>query len=116
MPTYIIDTIGRLRHRITIQQPVTSNGIRSWRDVRKVFASISPQSGTEGPSSTLNAPNQTMYRIRFHFLPGVKIRPRMRLRYHVSGQEDRIFEIDAAVDDPDERHQYIDCQCREVTT
>lgn len=116
MPSYVIDSIGRMRHPVVIQQNVNQAGIRTWTTLLKVFCSIVPESGTENPTSQLNAPDTSRYRVRTRYLPGVRIRPRMRLLLQEQGQDDRTFEIDAVLDTPDERHQYVDMFCREVTT
>ena len=113
MPTYIIDSIGRLRNRVTIQQQSLTAGIRSFANFATVYASIMPMSGSEGPNAHLGAPNQSMFRVRIRYLKGVK--PKMRLLFQpdASDPATRVLEIDSVMDDPDERHHWMDLSCRE---
>jgi SPP1 family predicted phage head-tail adaptor len=116
MPTYVIDSIGRLRNSVVIQQFVLSAGIQSLQTFATVFASITPMSGTEGPNARLGAPNQNTFRVRIRYLKGVKPKMRLLLQPDPSdATQNRVLEIDAVQDDPDERHHFMDLSCREVT-
>lgn len=102
--------IGRLRHRITIQQHQTTqdeigNNIESWVDWATVWANIRPISGREYfQAAATNAEDNVRINIRYRS----GIDPlRMRVVYR-----NRVFDILSAID-LYERHREIEMVCRE---
>jgi SPP1 family predicted phage head-tail adaptor len=102
--------IGRLRHRITIQQHQTTqdeigNNIESWVDWATVWANIRPISGREYfQAAATNAEDNVRINIRYRS----GIDPlRMRVVYG-----NRVFDILSAID-LYERHREIEMVCRE---
>lgn len=102
--------IGKLRHRITLQEYTTTKDsygaeIESWADKVSVFASIEPLSGREYfKAQQINAEVTTSITIRY--ISGVL--PKMRIRL-----SDRYFEI-LSVINPEEKNRELRLMCREV--
>lgn len=91
---------GKLRHRITIQNPVeTTNDVgdvtTTWEDFATVWAEIIPLSGREyWESKQVNS--EVTGKIRIRYLAGVT--PKMRAKFG-----DRIFNIEAVIN-PEEKN------------
>ena len=107
---------GTLRHKITIQAPVTSGTSRTWTTLASnVPASIQPQSGFERPNKGLGAPAETMIEVHIRFLPGVTARCRVLVAPEVAGGTGRVLEIDDKMNIR-EVNRLLVLMCREVTT
>jgi len=101
--------IGKLRHRITIQEYAASRDsfgaqVQTWADKATVFASIAPVSGKEYfAAQQINSEITTKITIRY--LPGIT--PKMRVLFN-----GRIFEI-LAVLNHEERNIELNLMCKE---
>jgi len=104
--------IGKLRHRITIQDKVTVpdgyGGMTStWQDVATVWASVEPLKGKELYEAHQMKAELT-HRVRIRYVEGIK--PQMRIVFR--GRE---LAIEAIID-AEERHQSLELLCSEVVT
>lgn len=104
-------SIGSLRHRILLEQPVraaTEGGAASidWSSVAEVSAKILPQRGQEIFDSDQFSGRVT-HRITLRYRAGVT--PEMRFRLGA-----RILEI-LSVRNVDERGRWLECDCEERT-
>jgi len=102
--------IGKLRHRVTIQNKVTLpdgyGGVTStWQDVATVWASVEPLNGRELYAAQ-QVKAELTHRIRIRYMSGIK--PEMRIAF-----DNRTFEIEAIID-PEERHESLELLCSEV--
>ncbi|SCY25308.1 phage head closure protein [Alkaliphilus peptidifermentans] len=101
--------IGKLRHRITIQEYQATRDsfgaeVKEWVDIKTVWASIEPLSGREYFSAKqINAEVTT--KIRTRYLKG--IHPKMRVLFN-----DRIFEI-LSVINVEEKKRELELMCKE---
>lgn len=102
--------IGKLRHRVTIQNKVTLpdgyGGVTStWQDVATVWASVEPLNGRELYAAQ-QVKTELSHRVRIRYMSGIK--PEMRIAF-----DNRTFEIEAIID-PEERHESLELLCSEV--
>ncbi len=102
-------SIGRLRHRLTLEQAArTPDGgggaSETWSTVTSVWASITPTGGTEAVDADALT-GRISHEIVCRHRPDIA--PAMRLR-----RGTRVFEI-AAVIDVDERRRWLKCLCVE---
>jgi len=102
--------IGKLRHRVTIQNKVTLpdgyGGVTStWQDVATVWASVEPLNGRELYAAQ-QVKAELTHRIRIRYMSGIK--PEMRIVF-----DNRSFDIEAIID-PEERHESLELLCSEV--
>ena len=102
--------IGKLRHRITIQEKVTVpdgyGGVTStWKDVATVWSSVEPLKGRELYAAQ-QVKAELTHRIRIRYMSGIK--PEMRIAF-----DNRSFDIEAIID-PEERHESLELLCSEV--
>ncbi|MBN8531725.1 MAG: phage head closure protein [Alphaproteobacteria bacterium] len=102
-------TAGRLRERVTIQQPVetadTAGGVTvSWNDVATVWAEVTPLTGTE---SVVAAKLQSgvSHRVVVRYRSGVTARHRLSFG-------GRVFAVQA-VFDVEERGEFLELLVRE---
>ena len=101
---------GNLRHRITIQQKMTTTDsegipIETWTDFATVWAAVEPTTGKEfWEAQAINQENTVRFRIRY--LNG--IRPYMQVIY-----KGRTFRI-TAIMDAKERHREMQIMGLEV--
>ncbi len=102
--------IGRLRHRITIQEykligrDEYNSPIMGWGDFATVWASVEPISGQEyWASSQVQA--EVTHRIRVRYLSGV--RPTMRVQF-----KERTFEVESIIN-WQERNIDLQLMCKE---
>jgi SPP1 family predicted phage head-tail adaptor len=102
--------IGKLRHRVRLQEYVISKDsfgaeVENWSDTATVWASIEPLSGREYfAAQQINAEVSTKITIRYR--AGVK--PTMRILFG-----GRIFEI-LSVINTEEKNRELILMCREV--
>jgi SPP1 family predicted phage head-tail adaptor len=102
-------SIGSLRHRVILETPSRADdggggAIVTWLPVAEIWAAIMPLSGTEGVTADgLSARVSHALVVRYR----AGIAPAMRFRYGA-----RTLGITAVID-PDERHRYLRCLCRE---
>ncbi len=102
--------IGRLRHRIDIQEEVESQSgtgevTHTWQHFATVWASIEPQKMTEGISAEqLSA--EAVLRVRIRYRAGITTDH--RVLYCTRGLE--IMQVI----DPGERHTELELLCREA--
>lgn len=104
-----VDRIGRLRHRLTIEQPIRSGddgggATLTWGPVASVWAEVIARSGREivqGNRTTARSNYRIVMRYR------ADLDPTMRLR-----SAERIFEI-LAIRDEDGRKCWTTCDCEE---
>lgn len=102
--------IGRLRHRITIQQQYNRpNGygatVSDWQDLHHVWAEVKPLSGRENFSAAQIQPEATVH-IWLRYLPNVDTT--MRLRFN-----DKLYLIIGVVNYK-ELNRSLLLQCKEV--
>lgn len=102
--------IGKLRHRITIQEKVTVpdgyGGVTStWKDMAAVWSSVEPLKGRELYAAQ-QVKTELSHRVRIRYMSGIK--PEMRIAF-----DNRTFEIEAIID-PEERHESLELLCSEV--
>lgn len=103
------DAIGRLRHRLTIQQSVRAvdeggGATLTWSDLADVWAEVTAQSGREIVSGdALTA--RRFYRVLMRYRADVD--PTMRLIWN-----ERVFEI-LSVRDEDGTQHWLTCDCEE---
>ncbi len=102
--------IGKLRHRITIQEKVTVpdgyGGVTStWKDMATVWSSVEPLKGRELYAAQ-QVKTELSHRVRIRYMSGIK--PEMRIAF-----DNRTFEIEAIID-PEERHESLELLCSEV--
>lgn len=101
---------GKLRHRITIQRPIETQGSTGemsviWSDFADVAASIEPLRGREfWAAKEIQA--QVSTRIRIRYCEGVT--PKMQVQFGA-----KKYLIDSVID-PEERHIQMDLMCVEV--
>jgi len=103
---------GKLRHRITIQQPVevrdSYGGVTvTWGTFATVNASVEPLRGQELWAAAAQQARVNT-RIRIRYLASVS--PKMRVLFGT-----RIYLIDAVID-PEERHVEMQLMCQEWVT
>jgi SPP1 family predicted phage head-tail adaptor len=101
--------IGKLRHRITIEQVIETQDadgsmIETWTTFAMAQASIEPISGREYFAAQSTQADVT-HRIRLRYLSGVT--PKMRVNYN-----SRIFDI-LSVININERNRELQLMCRE---
>lgn len=101
---------GRLRHRVTIQQPVETRNafgeaIKTWSTVATIYASVEPLSGREMFDAE-QVQSEISHRVRLRYRSGLTTR--MRLLYG-----SRVLHIQAVID-VKERHQELQLMCREM--
>jgi SPP1 family predicted phage head-tail adaptor len=101
--------IGKLRHRITIEQvtetqDIDGSVIETWTTFATAQASIEPVSGREYFAAQSTQAEVT-HRIRLRYLSGVT--PKMRVNYN-----SRIFDI-LSVININERNRELQLMCRE---
>jgi len=105
-----VTPIGRLRHRVTLQQPVDADDgsggtTRTWSDVATLWARIEPLSADERVAAG-RIEAAADHRIVIRWRAGVTAA--MRFSFGT-----RVFEI-RGVTDRDERHRFLDCLCEET--
>jgi SPP1 family predicted phage head-tail adaptor len=104
--------IGRLRHRITIQQPSTAQNTygepgTTWSDLATVWGSIEPLRGREYfAAQEIQAEVTTRIVIRHR----ADVSPTMRVNY---GSDTYLIE---SVINPDNRDRELQLMCRQVVT
>lgn len=101
---------GRLRHRITIQEPVVArNGfneaITTWSNVATVWASVEPISGREFFAAE-HVQSEITHRVRLRYRPGVT----SEMRVSFGG---RYLQIESVID-VRERNAEMQLMCREM--
>ena len=104
-----VDRIGRLRHRLTIEEPIRNAGDGGsatliWERVASVWAEVTARNGREivqGDRPTARRNYRIVMRYR------ADLDPTMRLR-----SDERIFEI-LAVRDEDGTKRWTTCDCEE---
>jgi len=99
---------GRLRHRVTIQQPVPDRSIGgedSWHDYATVWAAIEPLRGREYLAAQQEGAEVTG-RITMRYIAGVK--QTMRIKHG-----SRIYEIVSPIN-PEERNAELQLMVKEV--
>lgn len=105
---------GRLRHRVTIQQPVLSpdglgGGSKTWSNVATVWADVTTSEGNVGINLETVVSDQTrslnMYRVKMRYRAGVGTNMRLLHR-------GRVLEI-LSVANIDERNKEMTLLCRE---
>lgn len=99
--------IGKLRHRLTIQQSVRSDDSGGgatlvWTDIDEVWGAIEAISGQENLEAG-RISGKVVYRITLRYRDDLA--PEMRL---LSGSE--VFEI-LSVQDEDGRRRFLTCKC-----
>jgi len=104
---------GLLRHRITIEQPVSSTGggfgasrKQSFEDYKSAWAAIWPLRGTELLQAQ-QMQSEVTTKIRIRYMVGVTPRNRVRL-----GDSTTYYDI-VSVTNPDLRNIYLDMMCKE---
>lgn len=103
---------GRLRHRVTIQQPgVTQNEyneeVVTWSTFATVWADITALSGQERLIALADQVQSSMIQnVRIRYRSGVTVKMRLSLG-------SRILDIET-VEDPDGRKRQLLLACREV--
>jgi SPP1 family predicted phage head-tail adaptor len=101
--------VGKLRHRVTLQQPVdTDDGAggttRTWSEVATLWARIEPMSADERVAAErIEAAADTRITIRWR----AGVTSTMRFSFGT-----RVFEI-RGLTDREERHRFLDCLCEE---
>lgn len=101
---------GRLRHRVTIQEPTRTRNERgaevlSWSDVATVWAEVRTPYGRErtvNEQTVAVLTHVVTMRFRRDLTPGYRLR-----------WENRVFAL-LATPDPDNRKVMIVCQCQEI--
>ena len=101
---------GRLRHRITIQEPVTARNsygeaITTWTAVATVWASVEPLSGREFFAAE-HVQSEVTHRVRMRWQSGIT--PDMRVLF-----DGRVLTIDAVIN-YGERRTDLQLMCQEV--
>jgi len=101
---------GRLRHRITIQQPASTVGvlgekIKSWADVATVWAAIEPVRGREFFEAHQRESEATTI-ITIRYKSGLNVR--MRINFG-----SKYYKIDNILN-PDERNRYLEIMAIET--
>ena len=101
---------GRLRHRVTVEQPVVSSdgyggNTVSWAIFATVWAAVEPLSGREYFQAQ-QAQATVTHKVAMRYIPGVT--PRMRIKHG-----SRYLNIISAID-TDERHRELVLMCEEV--
>jgi len=102
--------IGKLRHRITLQEIIkTDDGyggiVETWKDIATVWAAIEPLKGTERYQAQ-QVQSELTHKVTIRYRAGIK--PQMRILYG-----NRVFDIEAVID-VDERHRWLELLCSEV--
>lgn len=102
---------ARLRHRVTIQQPVVAvNGygerITTWSTVATVWAAVEPLRGREFFDAE-QVQAEISHRVIMRYRAGME--STMRLLH-----EGRVLHITAPPIDVDERHRELQLMCREM--
>lgn len=104
---------GRLRHRVTIQQPVhtqdpdTGAMTTTWADVAEVAAEVAPMSVREFIASAAMQ-SQVTARITIRYRPGIDASMRVV-------HKDRIYNIQGVLSDPESGLEYLTLPCSEGT-
>jgi SPP1 family predicted phage head-tail adaptor len=101
---------GKLRHRITIQEPVTARNnygeaITTWTAVATVWASVEPLSGREFFAAE-HVQSEVTHRVRMRWQSGIT--PDMRVLF-----EGRVLKIEAVIN-YSERRTDLQLMCQEV--
>ncbi|WP_434642754.1 phage head closure protein [Thermoanaerobacterium thermosaccharolyticum] len=101
---------GKLRHRATIQQLVSTDdgaggSIETWQDIVTVWAAIEPLRGNERYTAQ-QVQSTLSHKVTIRYREGIK--PQMRLTY-----KGRVFEVESVID-VEERHQWLELLCSEV--
>lgn len=102
---------GKLRHRVTIQEPVQlqdseSGGVvPSWLDIATVWAEVYPLSAREFISAQAEQSEVTT-RITIRYRPGITNKHRILFRQQV-------FNITGVLPDPDSGMEYLTLPCSE---
>jgi SPP1 family predicted phage head-tail adaptor len=101
---------GKLRHRITIQEPVTArNGygeaITTWTAVATVWASVEPLSGREFFAAE-HVQSEVTHRVRMRWQSGIT--PDMRVLFG-----GRVLKVEAVIN-YGERRTDLQLMCQEV--
>lgn len=105
---------GKLRHRVILQQPVSTQDqntgeelITSWQDVSSVWASIEPLSAKEFVVSQAEDSKVTT-RIMIRYRSDINAAMRF---YHAA--KDAYYNIEGILSDKDSGLEYITCPCSE---
>ncbi len=103
-------SVGKLRHRVTIQQLVNTDdgaggSIETWQNVATVWAAIEPLRGNERYAAQ-QVQSTLTHKVTIRYREGIK--PQMRLTY-----KGRIFDIESVID-IEERHHWLELFCSEV--
>ncbi len=104
--------VGKLRHRVTLEQPVdTDDGAggltRAWTDVATLWARIEPLSADERVAAErIEAAADTRITVRWR----ADVTSAMRFSFGA-----RVFEI-RGLTDREERHRFLDCLCEETAS
>lgn len=102
-------TIGEMRHRITLQQPIeTPDGHKGhtvkWQDLATLWASVEPLSGREYfYSHQIKA--EITHRVKIRYRENITTKMRIKHR-------DRVLAIESILD-LKERRQILEILCRE---
>lgn len=100
---------GRLRHRVTIQQPVVDTswgGTTTWEAFAPVWAAIEPLRGREFFAAQ-QMQSEATAKITIRYLAGVTANMRVV-------HESRIFELTGPPIDPEERHVELQLMVKET--
>lgn len=103
--------IGRLRHRITIQQATITRGDRgaevlTWSDIATVYADIRTVGGQEQVLASQLEVATLLHTITIRYRAGIV--PKMRVKW-----DQRIFAVEAIVES-DNRMRMLNLSCREL--
>lgn len=104
---------GPLRHRVTIQAPLsasqsaTGREVPTWGDVYTCWASIAPLTGREYFVAQQTQMELT-HEVTLRFTTAISLRPKMRLAYGT-----RLFDIEV-IRHLGERRQEVRLICREL--
>ena len=100
--------IGRRNCHITIQYPVTTNGVRSWVTFATAWAAMDPTQGVENASANMGPPNEQFTDVTIPYQVGV--RPRMRILF-----KGRTLEITGVIN-VNEENEELKLTCREAVS
>lgn len=104
---------GKLRHRITIEQPDASEGVGgeelpNYSTFATIWGSVEPLSGSEGLQGR-QAGAEVTHRVRIRYHAGIT--SNMRIVW-----SNRYFNLSQPPINKDERNREMELICREVTT
>jgi SPP1 family predicted phage head-tail adaptor len=103
---------GRLRERVTLQQPVTTQDgygqdVETWADVASLWAGVEPLRGREYHEAQQHT-NDVTVRVVIRRPPSIDIRPTWRVVHGAT-----TYQIEAIID-PGSRGIFLELMCRLV--